>query len=73
VLLDRHQHVGQHRRAAGTGDGEQVRKPGDHQTKVCARPFRPIVSQTQAVAAADVDAKKGAGHGIEAGGQNKHV
>ena len=26
VLLDRHDHVGEHRRAAGTGDGEQVRE-----------------------------------------------
>ena len=43
VLLDRHGHVRQHRRAARTGDQEQVGEPGRHQPEVGERAVLPLV------------------------------
>ena len=41
VLLDRHDHVREHRRAAGAGDREQVREPGRVEPEVGAGPGAP--------------------------------
>ena len=65
VLLDRHHHVGEHRRAAGPRDGEQVREPGDAEAEVGDRPRGPRVAQRDAVAPADVDAEQRSGHRVE--------
>src|SRR6266850_3104953 len=43
MLLNRHRHVAQHRRAARAGDREQVRKPCDLETKVIARARLPHI------------------------------
>ena len=73
VLLDRHHHVRQHRRAAGPGDHEQVREPRRHQAEVGDRPVGPLLLQRQTVAAGDVDADDRAGHRVEAGGEHDRV
>ncbi len=73
VLLDAHEHVGEHRRAPRAGDGEQVREPLHAEPEVGARAGRPGVLQGAALAAADVDAEQRAGHGVEPGGVDQHV
>ena len=55
MLLDRHRHVGQDRRAAGAGDGEQVRKSGNLEAEIIARPGTPDLFQGQAMRALDVE------------------
>ena len=73
VLLDGDHHVADHRRAAGPGDGEEVRKAGDGDAEVGARPVGPLFPQRAASPAADVDVEQGAGHGVEAGGEDDAV
>ena len=73
VLLDRDDHVAQHGRTAGPGDGEQVREAGNHQPEVRAGSVGPPVAQRDALATTDVDAQQGAGHRIEAGGEDDRV
>ena len=73
VLLDRDRHVAQHRRAAGAGDGEQVRETRHLQAEIVARARCPGVRERQAVAAANVHAQQRAGHGVEAGGEDDDV
>ena len=73
VLLDGHHHVADHGGAAGPGDGEEVRKAGDGDPEVGARPVGPLLPQCAAASAADVDVEQGAGHGIEAGGEDDAV
>ena len=73
VLLDRRQHVGQHRRAARTGDGEEVGEARHGEAKIGFRPLLPLVLQRSAIAAANVDPEQRAGHGVEAGGQHQAV
>ena len=73
VLLDRHRHVRQHRRALRAGDGEQVRVSGAHQPQVGARPVGPLVPQQPAVPAPDVDLVERPGHRVEAGGVDDGV
>ena len=55
VLLDRHRHVGQDRRAARAGDGEQVWEAGNLQAEIIARPGTPDLFQGQAMRALDVE------------------
>ena len=45
-------------------------KPTRHQAEVGDRPVRPLVLQRDAVPAGDVDADDGAGHRVEAGGED---
>ena len=74
VLLDRHHHVGEHRRAAGTGDGEEVGEACDGQAEIGLRSARPDVRQRLAAPAGNrMDGHDGAGHRIEAGGEDDHV
>ncbi len=67
VLLDRHRHVREHRRASGARDGEEVREPDGHQAEVRGRAVHPLLLQREAVATGDVDRDQRAGHRIEAG------
>src|SRR5204862_1433858 len=53
VLLDRHEHVDEHRRAAGSGDGEEVREAGGRDAEVRARPGGPLVTELHAPGAGD--------------------
>ena len=73
MVFDRHDHVGERRGAAGTGDVEQVRKARRHQAQVVQRPAAPFVLDAQAAAATQVELHQGAGHGVEAGGQHQRV
>ena len=73
VLLDRHDHVGEHRRAARAGDREQVREAGGGQAEVGAGPGRPRVAQRTPSRPRDVGREQGAGHGVEAGGEHERV
>ena len=68
VLLDRHRHVGQHRRAPGTGNGEEVGKADGSEAEVGRRTVCPLLLQGDAVSPDDVDRDEGSGHGVEAGG-----
>ena len=45
MLLDRHRHVRQHRRALRTGDREQVREAGDRHAEVGVRAVLPFLVQ----------------------------
>ena len=73
VLLDRTDHVGQHRRAARTGDHEQVGKARCHEAQVGARAVGPLVGQPSAAAGVDIHAEQRTGDRIEAGGQHDRV
>ena len=73
VLLDRHRHVRQHRRAARTGDEEQVGEAGRGQPEIGGRPCGPLVLQRQPVGAPDVDRRQRAGERVEAGGEDDRV
>ncbi len=73
VLLDRHDHVGQHRRAARAGHREQIGETRNAQPQPGARTRGPFVPQAQATAAADVDLQQAAGHRIEARGEDQAV
>ena len=73
MLLDRHRHVAQHRRAAGSGHHEKIRKACDLQAQIVARPRGPGVGQRATVGTADIHAQQAAGHRIEAGGEHDHV
>ncbi len=46
MLLDRHRHVRQHRRAAGPGDHEEVGKARDREAEIGLRSLGPDVSTT---------------------------
>ncbi len=73
VLLDRHGHVRQHRRAARTGDGEEVGEAAGHQAEVRLRAVDPLAGERHSVAAPDVDGDDGAGHGVEPRGEDDDV
>src|SRR5215472_6312958 len=74
MLLDRGDHVGQHRRAAGPGDGEEVGKASHHQSEICAGALsEPGLAHQRAVATSDVDPVQRAGHGVEPGGVDDDV
>src|SRR5215207_6975028 len=73
VLLNGDHHVADHRRAAGPGNGEEVRKAGDGDAEVGARPLGPLLPQRAASPAADVDVEQGPGHRVEAGGEDDAV
>ena len=66
VLLDRHDHVREHRWASRPGDGEEVREPDRTQAEVRTR----SLGSTRRAATdrrdlADVDAQQRAGHRVE--------
>ena len=73
VLLDGDHHVADDGRAAGSGDGEEVRKAGDGDPEVGARSVGPLLPQRAAAPAADIDGEQRSGHGIEAGGEDDAV
>ena len=73
MLLDRHDHVGEHRRAAGAGDGEQVRETRHLKPQKGRRTRRPRVAQGPTASAGDVDPVERAGHRIETGGEHDVV
>src|SRR6516164_8974467 len=55
VLLDRRQHVGEHRGASRTGDREEIWETGDAETEIGLRTFAPLLLEHLAALAADVD------------------
>ena len=73
VLLDRHHHVRQHRRAARAGDGEEVREADRGESEIGGGAVRPLLLQRHAVASGDVDRDEGAGHRVEPGGVHDGV
>ena len=73
VLLDGVDHVGQHRRAAGAGDEEQVRETGHRQPEIGLRPLGPGLAEVRAARALDVDGEQRAGHGVEPGREHDGV
>ena len=73
VLFDRHGHVGQHRRAARTGDGEEVGEADRGEAEIGRRPVGPLLPERDAVTAPDVDGDHRAGHGVEPGGVHDGV
>ena len=73
MLFDGRQHIGQNRRAAGAGDGEQIGEIGHRQTQIAARPIGPAVGQADRADAADIDVAKRPGHRVETGGDHQHV
>ena len=73
VLLDRHEHVDEHGRAARPRDGEQVRESRGRDAEVRARPGRPLVPQLHASGAGDIGAEQRPGHGVETGGEHDDV
>ena len=73
MLLDRRQHVGQHRRAARARNDEQIGKSRDAQAQIGTRPLRPCVGEPRALFAANVDAGERTGHRIEADRVNDRV
>ncbi len=73
VLFDRDDHVAEHRRAAWSRDGEQVREASDHEPEVGAWSVGPPVAKRDAVVAPDVDAEQGAGHCVETCGEDDRV
>ena len=73
MLFDGWQHIGQNRRAAGAGDGEQIGEIGHRQAEITARPIGPAVGQTGRADTADVDIAQGPGHRVEPGGDHQHV
>ena len=73
MLLDRDDHVAQHRRAAGAGDDEQVGKTRAHQAEIGFGTFRPFLVERLAIAAANIDFCNRTRHGVEAGRQHQRV
>ncbi len=73
MLLDRHDHVGEHRRAAGTGDGEQIWETCHLKPQKGRRARRPRVAQGLTASTGDVDPVERAGHRIETGGEHDVV
>ncbi len=73
VLLDRRQHVGQHRRTARPGDREEVGEPGDAEPEIGLGPFAPLVGEPPAAGAGYVDLQQRPGHRIKAGGEDDGI
>ena len=73
MLLDRDDHVRQHRRAAGAGDDEQIGETRAHQAEIGFGTFRPFLIERLAVAAANVDLRDRTRHRIETGRQHQRV
>ena len=73
VLLDGHRHVAQHRRALRPGDHEQVREAVRGDAEVGARALGPLLLQGEPVPSADAELEQGAGHRVEAGGEDDDV
>ena len=73
VLFDRHRHVGEHRRTAGAGDGEEVRETHRGQTQVRGGSVRPLLLQRHAMAPGDVHRHDRPGHRVETGGEHDGI
>ena len=73
VLLDRHDHVGQHRRASGPGEGEEVRETDGRETEVGRRTVGPLLPEGDPVPSGDVDADERTRHGVESSGVDDGV
>ena len=73
MLLNGHDDVGQHRRAAGAGDKKEVRKTRCHQAQVSTRPRHPLVLQGLATLATNVNAIQRARYCVVASGKNDAV
>src|SRR6267154_3663249 len=73
VLLDRWQHVGEHRGTTRPGDREEVWEAGDTQAEIGLRTLAPLLLECLAANAADVNLQQRPGHGIEAGGENDRI
>ena len=73
MLLDRLDHAGQHRRAAGAGDGEQIGKARRRHAEIGPGSGAPFLGQRQAVAAGDPDLVERARHRGKAGGADDGV
>ena len=73
VLLDGHHHVADHGRAAGPVMVKRFGKPAMAIAEVGARSLGPRLPQVPGRRPADVDVEQGAGHGIEAGGEDDAV
>src|SRR5215467_6221562 len=73
MLLDRRQHVGEHRGAARPGDRKEIWEAGDAEPEIGLRAFAPLVLERLAAGAADVDLQQCAGHRIKAGGEDDRI
>ena len=73
MLLDRNDHVGQDRRAAGTGDHEEIGKALDRQPEIVERPVRPFLLQALAITPPDIDGQQRPGHRVEAGRKDDRI
>ena len=73
VLLDRGAHVREHRGAARSRHGEQIRETGNTEAEQRARTRLPCVGEAHTVAPADVDPQQAAGHRVVAGGEHDRV
>ena len=73
VLFDGDQHIAQHRRAAGAGNREEIRKALHLQAEIGNRSVAPLIAQGLAVAATDVRLQQCARHRIKACGVDQHV
>ena len=51
MLLDRRQHVGEHRGAARPGDYEEIWETGDAKAEISLRPFAPLLLERLAAGA----------------------
>ena len=73
VLLDRHRHVRQHRRAVGACDEEEVGEALHGQAEIRGRPVGPLVLQRDSVTADDVDGRHCARDCVESGREHDRI
>ena len=73
MLLNRHDYIGQNRRASWPGDEKKVGESRHHQAQVGAWPARPFFLKRKALVATDVDAVKRASHGVVTRGKHNAV
>lgn len=73
MLLDGDRHVGQHRWALRTGNGEQVGETGNGDAQIGVRTIRPLLLQLPTAAASQVQRLQRAGHGVETGGKDDDI
>ena len=73
VLLDRHKHVAQYRRAPGPRYREHVRKPVDLQSQKSPRTRFPNIGETRPSTTHDVDFQQRPSHRIEPGRKDQRI
>ena len=73
MLFNRHQHIGQHRRAGRAGYGEHIGEAMNGNAEIRCRAINPRVDQALAAAPANINPQERAGHCIKAGGVNNGI